>query len=55
MDSIQVTHLYSKEDLKCVICLEYLNKKSSSALGPHYVCGKCVIMISNHVQFAETI
>lgn len=42
MSSIQIVHSYNKEDLRCAICLEYLNNKIfQCTLGPHYVCGDC--------------
>lgn len=41
-DSIKITQSFKKEDLKCTICFDFLNKQIYQCpLGPHYVCGKC--------------
>lgn len=42
MDTIEIKFSYKKEDLKCVICLDYLNNHIYQCPnGPHFVCDKC--------------
>lgn len=41
-EEIKVTVVLKKEDLKCCICLSFLNKQIYKCVnGPHYVCGTC--------------
>ena len=43
-EEIKVTVVLKKEDLKCSICLSFLNKQIFKCVnGPHYVCGTCNI------------
>lgn len=47
-EEIKVTVVLKKEDLKCAICLSFLNKQIYKCVnGPHYVCGTCNPSISS--------
>lgn len=44
MATIEIKQAFNKEDLKCIVCLDYLNKQIfQCSNGPHYACGKCNI------------
>lgn len=47
MNTITVTQTFTQDDLKCVVCYEYLNDQIFQCpVGPHFVCGNCATSLN---------